>query len=545
MVDAKKIKIISFLFVIFQMILIAKAEEPILVFEQSPIELTMIPKSSTNFEIYINAFSGNESTSFTVFSAGELEHWINFFDTYFLISSQESQKVSFKINIPEETSEGVYNGSIRLTSFKGQFLVLNISVTVRTELGRLVVESLFSEEVPHTFNISLLNSEGEIVDFGVVNKGYWFSNFLPLGVYTLITDSNVYENKEISFNLFNSEKSILLKLDERKGPFLLVEPQHSYIETCPDKKDFSTIRLKNGGFEELNISVFPSNSIISIISNKIVLESEEYKDIRFEIQELSPGSYESELLISHLGFEDIVKVFVEVYPRSSCETTFTGLTVQYSNFSRIPIGLDHFFVISVSDEFPSTILKLEQTSTDFSTSFFPKYYSNLDSGITVPFLVKLFSDNSSEGFIILKVRNTRGEESLVINVKSSELNAEILIQEISDLSIMLSIFENNILSNSESDEDVFKISELKILLDEASNHVNSDLYLAKEKVDIVLNESLLLFDAYFSEKNSDNSFIFLIMLFIVFLFAGLFFLRKKTLFNKYLNNLRKEGPGVI
>ena len=165
--------------------------------------------------------------------------------------------------------------------------------------------------------------------------------------------------------------------------------------------------------------------------------------------------------------------------------------------------------------------------------------------MTVPFLVKLFADDSSEGFIILKVRNTRGEESVVVTVESSEINPEILIQEISDLSMMLSIFENNVLSESESADDVFEISELKILLDEASNHVNDDLYLAKQNIDVVLNESLQLFESYFSEEVPDNSLLFLMFVIIISFIVGVFVLRKRALFNKYLNKLRKEGPGVI
>ena len=90
------------------------------------------------------------------------------------------------------------------------------------------------------------------------------------GTYTLTTHNDVYQNKTLSFNLITPRKSILLNFEKRIGPFLIVEPQHSYVDVCPDNTDFSTIRVKNEGFESLNVTITPTNSIIYVENNRII-----------------------------------------------------------------------------------------------------------------------------------------------------------------------------------------------------------------------------------------------------------------------------------
>lgn len=542
MVDIKKIEISVLLFFLF--LNFARADEPLVFFDSSELNILMLPGSSANFEVMVKSLLGDEDTYFTTFAAGDIASWVSFVDNFFIISPGSYETVPFRLEIPFEASEGIYNGSVRLSTSQGQMSVLNVSVNVTGNIGRVVLESFYESEVPENFNVTVLDSGGSVVDSGVVSSGYWFSKYLPFGSYSVSVLSEIYQEKELSFNIFNSEKRVLLLLEKRKGPFLSVEPQHSYVETCPDSSDFSTIRLRNDGFEILNVSLHSSNSIINIDSPELVLGAGDFTDVRFEVLGLSPGNYESEIVVEHLGFQDFVNVFIEVYPRTACESVGSGVSVEYSNSTIIPLKLDHFFVLTVDSRYSVSILRVEEVSTDFPVSFVPKYYSGLKSDSTVPFLVKTYSNYSDTGFIILRIRSDRGEESIVIQADSKPFDGGVLVQEISDLRDLLNVFENTLLkSGSDNLEDLKKISNLKLELNNASNFMGSNVELSKQIVDGVLNKGLDFFDIYTPKKIGDNPLI--LLLFIVVSAVILFVvLRNKLVFKKYLKKLRAGRSGV-
>jgi hypothetical protein len=543
-VDAKKIKKIS-LAIFFSLAFIGsvKGDEPLLLFEKSNTTITTIPGGSVNKNVVVNTVGGNETTAFSVFFFGDIAIWAKLDNNLFIIAPGEYRNISFKISVPEQTTEGIYNGSIRASTSKGQFIVMNLSLNVTQGVGRIIAESFFEGEIPQEYDVFIIDSFGRVVNSGVMKSGYWLSDYLPYGTYTLLTRSETYVNINMSFNLVRSERRVFLAVSERQGPFIVVEPQHSYIETCPDVSDFSTIRIKNEGFEMQTVNISPSNSIISFDKYSLQIDPGDYKDVRFNTQQLSPGSYESEIHIHHLSFDDTVKVFVEVYPRGSCEGYLSSMTVEYSNMTVIPIGLNHFFVVEITPKYSASILKLEELSTDFPVSFTPKYYSDIPASLKVPFLVKVYSDMYTDGFVVLKARSDVGEESLVIKAETNDLNEEVLNQESSDLRKMLFDFEYYLLNEKEVDQqEVLDITAMSLQLDTLSLQ---DVFSAKEKIDSVLNESKEFFVIYTPPKPSND---YLLILILALLFVGIIFvlvLRKKMSFRGYLKRLRQEKSKTI